>query len=110
MTILCITLLICFLLNVPIAFSLAISTAVALLASGSSNMSTVPQMMVAGINSFALLAIPFFMMAGTIMERGGVSKRIISFADTLIGHIRGGLGAVTVVSCAFFAAISYLAK
>ena len=106
MTILCITLLICFLLNVPIAFSLAISTAVALLASGSSNMSTVPQMMVAGINSFALLAIPFFMMAGTIIERGGVSKLIISFADTLIGHIRGGLGAVTVVSCAFFAAIS----
>ncbi|HPI98270.1 MAG TPA: TRAP transporter large permease, partial [Synergistales bacterium] len=59
-----------------------------------------------GANSFPLLAIPFFMLAGAIMERGGVSKRIVNLASTIVGHISGGLAAVSIVACTFFAAIS----
>jgi len=66
----------------------------------------IPQRMVAGANSFPLLAIPFFMLAGAIMERGGVSRRIVNLASTLVGHITGGLAAVSIVACTFFAAIS----
>lgn len=102
-----ITLFVCFLVNVPIAFSLGIAAVLSLMTSGMmQNASVVPQMMVAGANSFPLLAIPFFMMAGALMEKGGVSKRIVNFADTLVGHITGGLGAVSIVSCTIFAAIS----
>ena len=107
MVVLLVTLLICFLLNVPIAFSMAISTFAAILASnGVIPDAMLAQYMVSGANNFTLLASPFFMMAGALMERGGVSKRIIQFADTMVGHQHGGLGAVSVVACAIFAAIS----
>lgn len=102
-----IVLLVCFLMNVPIAFSLGVAAVISLMTSSMpQNAAVVPQMMVAGANSFPLLAIPFFMMAGALMEKGGVSKRIVAFADTAVGHIRGGLGAVSIVSCTIFAAIS----
>ncbi len=106
MLVLAIVMVLCFVINVPIAISLVVATAAALLSSGNSNMMVVPQHMVAGVDSFALLAIPFFMMAGTVMDRGGVSKRIINMADRFVGHIKGGLGDVSIISCAFFAAIS----
>jgi len=62
--------------------------------------------LVAGANSFPLLAIPFFMLAGAIMERGGVSRRIVELASALVGHVQGGLAAVSILGCTFFAAIS----
>ena len=97
----------CLILNVPIAFSMAISTAAAVLASrGVIPIGMITQYMTAGADNFTLLAIPFFMMAGALMERGGVSKRIIEFANTLVGYQHGGLGAVSIVACAIFAAIS----
>lgn len=107
MMILLITLIICFLLNIPIAFSMAIAVVAAVLTGGGMIPDAMlAQYMVAGANNFTLLAIPFFMMAGALMERGGVSKRIIEFADTLVGHQHGGLSAVAIISCAIFAAIS----
>lgn len=100
------TLVICFLINMPIGFALGMAALASLLASGSMPVSMIPQRMVAGVNSFPLLAIPFFMLAGAIMERGGVSRRIVNLASALAGHISGGLAAVTIVACTFFAAIS----
>lgn len=100
------TLIICFIINVPIGFSLGMAALASVIASGSMPIAMIPQRMVAGANSFPLLAIPFFMLAGAIMEHGGVSRRIVSLASTLVGHITGGLAAVSIVACTFFAAIS----
>jgi C4-dicarboxylate transporter DctM subunit len=100
------TLVICFLINVPIGFALGMAALASLIASGTMPISMIPQRMVAGANSFPLLAIPFFMLAGAIMERGGVSRRIVNLASALVGHISGGLAAVSIVACTFFAAIS----
>ncbi len=100
------TLIICFIMNVPIGFALGMAALASLIASGSMPIAMIPQRMIAGANSFPLLAIPFFMLAGAIMERGGVSKRIVSLASALVGHITGGLAAVSILACTFFAAIS----
>ncbi len=100
-------LIICFALNVPIVFSMALATTAAVfVSSGAVPDVMMPQYMMAGANSFTLLAIPFFMMAGALMESGGVSKRIVRFADTLVSHQHGGLSAVSIIACAIFAAIS----
>jgi len=106
LTALVVTLVVCFLTNVPIGFALGIAALMSLVVSGTMPISMIPQRMVAGANSFPLLAIPFFMLAGAIMERGGVSKRIVNLASTIVGHISGGLAAVSIVACTFFAAIS----
>lgn len=101
------TLIFCFLFNVPIGFALGISTLAAMLFGGQAiPIEMIPQRLVAGVNSFPLMAIPFFMLAGAIMEKGGVSKRIVEFASALVGHIKGGLAAVSILACTFFAAIS----
>lgn len=99
------TLIVCFVLNVPIGFSLGVASVVCVLAGDLPNI-VIAQRMVAGVNSFPLLAIPFFMLAGAIMETGGVSRRIVDLANTIVGHIRGGLAAVSILACTFFAAIS----
>lgn len=64
------------------------------------------QRMVQGVQSFSLLAIPFFILAGEIMLEGGIAKRLVAFADVLVGRIRGGLAEVNIVACAFFGAVS----
>lgn len=106
LTALVVTLVLCFVANVPIGFALGIAALVSLIVSGNIPISVIPQRMVAGANSFPLLAIPFFMLAGAIMERGGVSRRIVNLASAMVGHMSGGLAAATIVACAFFAAIS----
>jgi C4-dicarboxylate transporter DctM subunit len=106
MTALIATLLFCFVINVPIGFALAVAAAVCVLVSGSMPPIMVPQRMVAGADSFPLMAIPFFMLAGTIMETGGVSRRIVNLATSLVGHVSGGLASVSILACTFFAAIS----
>ncbi|WP_328187139.1 TRAP transporter large permease [Marinobacter sp. OP 3.4] len=100
------TLLIAFLINVPIGFALAIAALASLVASGMAPIGILPQRMIAGVNSFPLLAIPLFMLVGSIMERGGISRRIVSLASSLLGHVSGGLAAVSILACTFFAAIS----
>ena len=93
-------------LNVPIAASLGLSSIAAIMYSKSVPLIVVGQKLFASIDSFPLMAIPFFMIAGNLMERGGISKRLITFANTIIGSLSGGLALVTVLASMFFAAIS----
>lgn len=93
-------------LGVPIGYAIGISTLVNIV--GFTEMPTmmIAQNSVAGVDSFPLLAIPFFMLAGNLMSSGGIAKRLVNFFQSFIGHITGGLGMVTIVVCMFFAAIS----
>lgn len=84
--------------GVPVGFVLLLSTAAYLWATGAASMVVLPQSMVNGTGNFILLAIPFFILAGLIMERGGISVRLVRFIHALVGHLRGGLLQVTVVS------------
>lgn len=69
-------------------------------------LSILPQRMFAGIDSFPLMSIPFFILAANIMAKGGISERLIGFVNSLVGHVRGGLGICTVLACALFGAIT----
>jgi tripartite ATP-independent transporter DctM subunit len=84
--------------GVPVGFVLLLSTAFYLWAADAAPMIVLPQSMVNGTGNFILLAVPFFILAGLIMERGGISLRLVRFVHTLVGHLRGGLLQVTVVS------------
>ncbi|MEE2022713.1 TRAP transporter large permease [Alkalimonas mucilaginosa] len=96
------------LLNVPISFCIGLATLATMLLSIDfmPAVTTMAQRMAGGINSFALLAIPFFILSGLIMGRGGIARRLIECAMALIGMLPGGLALVNVVSCMFFGAIS----
>lgn len=91
--------------NVPIAIGLAASSLVALLVMDVP-FAMFPMVMYAGIAKFTLLAIPFFIIAGIIMEKAGISKRLIRLAETVVGHLPAGLAIVAVITSCFFAAIS----
>jgi C4-dicarboxylate transporter DctM subunit len=93
-------------LNVPIAFAMASATMLALFMEGNVPLQMVPQKMASGIESFPFLAIPLFILTGGFMETGGISRRLVEFAQNLVGHIRGGLGLVMVVAEMFFSGIS----
>ena len=93
-------------LGIPIALSLGISTIIYILLFVNVPVSVVVQQMLGGVNSFTLLAIPFFIIAGNLMDKGGISKRIISFSNTLVGWIPGGLTIVLIVSSMIFAAMT----
>lgn len=96
------------LLNVPISFCIGLATLATMLLSVDfmPAVTTMAQRMAGGINSFALLAIPFFVLSGLIMGRGGIAKRLIECAMALVGMLPGGLALVNVMSCMFFGAIS----
>lgn len=93
-------------LGVPIAFVLGISSFVALWFGSTQTLTLIPQQMFTACDSFPLLAIPLFMIAGSLMEAGGISKRLIRLADVMVGHHTAGLAYVSIVTCMFFAAIS----
>ena len=95
-------------LSVPIAFSIGIATILTMLftISAMPALTTVAQRMATGIDSFALLAIPFFILSGLLMGRGGIARRLIDFAKVLVGMFPGGLAYVNVMTCMFFGAIS----
>ena len=100
-------LLILILVNVPIAIALAIMTVVAMLASG--GLETLPNVglvMFSGATKFPLIAIPLFILAGTIMNTSGISRRLVAFASAVFGFIRGGLSMVSISASMFFAEIS----
>ncbi len=92
-------------LRTPVAVTLGVASVVGLLMSGIS-LEIVVQRMIATNNSFPLLAIPFFILAGEIMSTGGMSRRLVGLAGALVSHFRGGLGAVAILSSSFFAALS----
>ena len=82
-------------LEVPIAFAFVIGTFAAFSAQGDLMLITIPQNMGSALNSFTLLAIPFFIIAAAIMNAAGITSRLVDFASSLFGHFRGGLGQVT---------------
>ncbi len=95
-----------FMINTPIAVAIGSASLLAIWVSGDFSLMMVIQRMVAGTDSFHLMAVPLFMYAGTIMEKGGISQRLIDFANALTGWLPGGLAAVSIVSAMFFAGIS----
>ncbi len=93
-------------LGMPIAFALLVCAVALMLLQGSVDTTILSQKIIEGADSFPLLAIPFFMLAGELMNAGGISKRIVNFALAFVGHIRGGLGIVAIVAAVIMAAIS----
>lgn len=93
-------------IGVPIGISIAAGLLSVAFLFETTTVSFISQQMYTGLDSFALLAVPCFMLAGSIMEKGGISKRLVNVAEKFIGHQVGGYCAVTVVACLFFGAIS----
>ena len=104
--ILILSLLFLFAINTPIAIAMGGASILAIFVQGDFTMMMVVQRMFSGTDSFHLMAVPLFMFTGTLMEAGGISRRIIDFANALVGWLPGGLAAVTIVSAMFFAGIS----
>src|SRR5450756_1532675 len=94
------------LLSVPVGISMGVASVLSLMYQGNSLLTIVAQKMFTGLDSFPLLAVPFFVLAGSLMETGGISTRLVRFAGVLVGHIRGGLGHVVIVGTIFFSGIS----
>ncbi len=97
---------VCLLIGVPIAFSLGAASVVYLVVTGGIPFDIVAQRMFNGLDSFPFMAIPFFVLAGELMNSGGITKRLVNFADTLVGHMKGGLAHVNIVTSMFFAGIT----
>jgi len=93
-------------MGIPISFALILASIVSVIFGTDVPLMIGPQMMFKGVNSFPIMAIPFFLLAGNIMSEGGISKRLIRFAYSIVGSITGGLGVVSVLASMFFAAIS----
>ena len=105
LTILTVSFVLLLLLGVPVAFAIGLSAVCTVLWEGLP-LAVVFQRMNAGMNIFSFLAIPFFIFAGELMLHGGIADRIVAFAKSLVGHIRGGLGMSNVVACTLFGGIS----
>jgi len=93
-------------LGMPIAFALLACGVVLMLHLGSFDTQILAQNLLEGTNSYPLMAVPFFMLAGELMNAGGISKRIIDLAQALVGHLRGGLGYVAILAALVMASIS----
>ena len=94
--------------NIPIALAIGVSTTLSMIVSIpiAPALTTIAQQMATGINSFALLAIPFFILSGYIMAQGGIANRLINFAKVIVSSLPGGLAYVNIIACMFFGAIS----
>jgi tripartite ATP-independent transporter DctM subunit len=101
-------LILLFLLGVPVAFSLGVTSLVAMIYQFGFDIpyDIIAQRMVSGVNNFTILAVPFFLFAGKVMNAGGITNRIFNFANLLVGHIPGGLGHTNIVASMFFAGMS----
>ena len=106
MFILTITLIILLILRVPIGFCLMLSAFAYILVTGDISFNIMTQRLEAGAENFALLAVPFFIMAGKLMNAGGITDRIFNFARAIVGHIPGGLGHANVLASIFFSGMS----
>jgi len=105
LTILCVSFTLLLLLGVPVAFSIGLSSLATLLYEGMP-LAVGFQQMISGMSPFSFLAIPFFIFAGEIMMYGGIADRIVDFAKSLAGHVRGGLGMSNVLACTLFGGVS----
>ena len=95
-----------FLLNVPIGVAIGLASLSAILWSGAIPPVVLVQKMFTATDSFPLMAVPFFILAGSLMEFGGISRRLIDFANSIVGRFSGGLAFVAIVASMFFGAIS----
>ncbi len=93
-------------LGVPVGFSMVLSAFFYVIMTNSVSLTFIPQAMVSGVSSYTMLAIPFFMLVGELMNSSGITKRIFNFANCCVGHITGGLGHVNVLSSMLFAGMS----
>lgn len=100
------TLIVVTLLGLPIAFGLLLSAVVVLLKLDLFSVQTISQQLIGGFNSFSLLAMPFFILSGEIMNESGISRQIVDFVSALFGHLKGSLGYITVIACMIFAGLS----
>lgn len=105
-TIMIITLFVLMIIGMPISWSLAASCIVAIMLDSTLSLSLLTQKIFTGSDNFSMLALPAFFLAGDIMAKGGLSKRLVAFADSFVGWISGGISLVSIVACTFFAAIS----
>ena len=94
------------LFGVPVAYSILGAGTLFLIVSNIKPLLLIPQRMTTGLDSFPLLAVPLFIFVGELMDRGGISRRMVNWAESLLGWIPGGLGIVTIASCAMFAALT----
>lgn len=99
-------LVILFLINIPIAVALGLASMIVLLIQDDVSLMVVVQKMFNSTDSFTLMAVPFFILAGKLMETGGISKRMMNFASTMVGSLHGGLAIISIITCMFFAAVS----
>lgn len=97
-------------IEVPVAFAMALSSIVTIVATQPIPLSIVVQRIGTGLDSFVLIAIPLFVLAGHLLNRAGIAKRIFEFADAMVGHVRGGLAHVNVVASMIFAGMSGVAQ
>ncbi len=93
-------------LGVPIAYSMGVASFFALIVGGGVPLRVVPQRIFVAIDSFSMMAIPLFILAGELMNGAGITARIVRFSSSLVGHIRGGLAHVNILASMFFAGIS----
>lgn len=93
-------------ISIPVSFSLGAASVIGILAQTHIPLAAIPAKIYGGMDSFTLLAIPFFILAGDLMDTGGIALRLINLANALVGHLRGGLGMVVVVGEIFFSGIS----
>ncbi len=105
LTVLCVSFTLLLLLGVPVAFAIGLSSVATILAAGLP-VAIVFQKMVGGMQVFSFLAIPFFVFAGELMLHGGIAERIVNFANSLVGHVRGGLGMSNVIGCTLFGGVA----
>ncbi|HEX2923116.1 MAG TPA: TRAP transporter large permease subunit, partial [Chloroflexota bacterium] len=94
------------LVGIPIAFAIGVATVFTLPVMTTISSLVIPQRMYTSLDSFTLLAIPLFILAGNLMETGGISQRLVALANVLVGRIRGGLGLTVIVSTIFFSGLS----
>ena len=103
LTVLVVTLIVLLIIGLPLPYSLGGAAVAGLLAMNEGiPLTVIPQRFVAGIDSFAFMAIPFFLLLGELMNAAGITRRIIRLSNALVGHLPGGLAQVNVVSSMFF--------
>lgn len=96
----------CLAIGVPVAFSLIVSGIILMMAAGLFTPDLIVQQFIGGINNFSLLAVPFFVLAGELMNQGGITRRIVDAVSIVVGRMRGGLGHVSILSSIIFAGLS----
>jgi len=106
MLVLFISIAVFFMIGMPIAFGLGLGSLFTLMTDPSLPLVLVPQRMFTALDSWPILAIPLFMLAGTLMDKGGISKRIVEFSSACFGFVKGSLGMISVLASMIFAGVS----